>query len=91
MSDAIFICKDCGRVYPEPQDGHRSGFTVRQIKQAFRDSPTIADVNDTAKQFGFYVALLARSGGEAATMATQIRNLAGYRRNQLGGGFGKAA
>ena len=91
MTDATFICKDCGKVYPEPQPDHAGGFTVGQIKQAFRDSPTIGDVNDTAKQFGFHVALLDRSGGEARTMAIQIRNLASYRRKQLGGGFGETA
>lgn len=85
----MFICEVCGKVYPEtcptcPDRGNGRGVTVHQIKQALRDSPKVADVNDTARHFGRHVAILAREGGEARTMAIQIRNLVRYRRWELG-------
>jgi len=89
MSEAMFICDGCSKVYAEtcptcPDRGHGRGVTVHQIKQALRDSPTIGDVNHTAQHFGRQVAILDRAGGDARTMAIHIRNLAKYRRWELG-------
>lgn len=85
MSEAMFICDGCGKVYAEtcptcPDRGNGRGFTVGQIKQALRDSQTVGDVNHTAKHFGRHVAILEREGGDARAMAIQIKNLASYQR-----------
>jgi|GEM_PF-4396433 len=89
MTLRTFICGGCSKVYPEtcptcPDRGHGRGVTVDQIMQALRDSPTVADVNHTARHYGQQVALLDQAGGDARTMAIQIRNLAKYRRWELG-------
>lgn len=92
MSEAMFICEGCGKVYPDtcptcPDRGNGRGVTVHQIKQALRDSPTVGDVNHTAKHYGRHVAILEREGGDARTMAIQIKNLASYQRNLIGEGW----
>jgi hypothetical protein len=81
----MFICGVCGKVYPDdcptcPDRGAGRGVTVAEIKDALRKAPTMADVNDAAKHFGAQVAMLDRAGGDAKTMAIQIRNLARFRR-----------
>lgn len=88
MSEAMFICEGCGKVYPEtcptcPDRGNGRGVTVHQIKEAIRNSQTVGDVNFTAQHFGQHVAILDRAGGMARSMAIQIKNLAKYRRWQL--------
>ena len=89
MSEAMFICEGCGEVYPEAcptcaDQGSGRGVTVHQIKQALRDSPTVGDVNHAAKHYGRHVAILDGAGTEARAMAIQIKNLASYRRWELG-------
>jgi len=52
-----------------------------KIKDALRNSPTIADVNYTARHFAADVRDMERSGDpHLKTMAIQIKNLAAYRR-----------
>lgn len=89
MTNALFICEVCGKVYPDtcptcPDRGSGRGVTVHQIKKALIASPTVADVNDTARHFGQHVKTLEDWGQDARTMAIQIKNLASYRRWQLG-------
>lgn len=85
----MFICLVCEKVYADtcptcPDRGDGRGVTVEAILQAFRDSPTVGDVNSTVKHFARHVAILDKAGGKARTEAIIIRNLAGYRRWQIG-------
>jgi hypothetical protein len=85
----LFICEVCGNVFPDdcptcPDRGAGRGVTVEAILQAFRDCPTVGDVNDTAKHFARHVEILRRAGGQARTEAIIIRNLAAYRRAMIG-------
>jgi hypothetical protein len=89
MTQSLFVCEGCGKVCPSPCTCPEGGHTVAQIKQALIDSPTIGDVNHTAKHFGRHVALLEREGGDARTMAIQIKNLAAYRRWQINRSFNR--
>ena len=88
MTNALFICEVCKNVYLDtcptcPDRGNGPGFGVQQIKDAIRAAPTVADINDTARHFGWHVERLKREGGAARTMAIQIQNLAAYRRQQI--------
>lgn len=84
----MFVCEQCWGVYPDtcptcPDRGNGRGVTVDQIKQAFRDCPSVASVNATAQHFARHVALLEREGGEARTLAIHIKNLAKYMRREI--------
>jgi hypothetical protein len=86
VTDQTFVCEGCGKVFPEacPTCQGADGATVATIKQALRDCPKIADVNDTARHFGRHVAILDQEGGDARTAAIEIKNLASYRRWLMG-------
>lgn len=89
MSEALFICDICDGIFPDtcpkcPDRGTGRGVTVQHIKDELRACSKIGDVNAIAKHYGRHVALLEREGGEARTMAIQIKNLAAYRRSMIG-------
>lgn len=83
MTELAFACETCRQVHDGRCPDGGSGASVHQIKQALRMCPTVADVNDTARHFGWHVAALDRAGGSARVMAIQIRNMAAFRRREM--------
>lgn len=79
----------CRKVYDGdcptcPDLGDGKGVTVGNILDAIRACPTVADVNSVAVHYGSHVAIMMRSGGYVRAIGLNIKNLAAYKRQEIG-------
>jgi len=84
LSNNLFVCEKCGGVTPDtclkcPDRGHGNGVTVQTIKDHINAGQNHAEVQQARKHYARHIATLERKGGDARTMAIQIRNLVAYR------------
>ena len=82
MSNALFICENCGGVAPDtcPDCGEDAkGVTVQTIKDHINAVPDHPSVQEVRRHYGKHIATLTKKGGEAGVMAIQIHNLVDYR------------
>lgn len=88
MSNSLFICAVCGKVYEEtcptcPDRGNGRGATVQQIKDALGKCTNNAEVSACKQHYAPHIQRLRRHGGDARTMAIQIDNLVDYMRREV--------
>lgn len=86
MSNALFICENCGGValHTCPDCGEDArGATVKTIKAHINAVPDHPSVQEARKYYGRHIATLKRKGGDAGVMAIQIENLVEYRCEQF--------
>lgn len=93
MSDSMFICLVCGKVYPKtcptcPDRGDGRGCTVAHIKDSLRRCTNNAEVTNCADHFYRERTILRRAGGDAGVMALQINNLIQHMRDSIRAGAG---